>query len=134
MMCNPKCALRRSLAGAIAVVVATLPASVLAADASKEAATSEMHAGLAARATTIEQVHVHLHHAVNCLVGPKGQGFDSHEANPCQSLGDGAIPDTTDASTKAKLNAALAHAQAGLKSDDLAAARRAAAETQAALK
>ncbi len=134
MMCNSKLALRRSLAGTIAMVVTTLPASVLAADAAKEAATSEMHAGLAARAATIEQVHAHLQHAVNCLVGPKGQGFDSKQANPCESLGNGAIPDTTDASTKAKLNGALARAQVGLKSDDLAAAKRAAADTEAALK
>lgn len=125
---------RLSLAGAIAVLVGAWPASALAADAAKEAAASEMHAGLAAKAASIEQVHMHLHHAVNCLVGPKGQGFDAKEANPCQSLGDGAIPDTTDAATKARLTAALGHAEAGLKSADLAAARQAAAETQAALK
>ena len=123
-----------SLAGAIAVAVSMLPAPALAADAAKEAATGEMHAGLAAKAATIEQVHMHLHHAVNCLVGPKGQGFDAKEANPCQSLGDGAIPDTAEPSTKAKLTTALAHAQAGLKSDDLTVARRAAADAQAAMK
>jgi len=123
--------LRSSVA---AVVVTMLPVAALAADASKEAATGAMHAGLAAKAAKIEQVHMHLHHAVNCLVGPKGQGFDAKEANPCQALGDGAIADTTDAATKAKLTAAVSHAQAGLKSTDLAAAQKAAAETEAALK
>jgi len=77
---------------------------------------------------------MHLHHTVNCLVGPSGQGFDAKEANPCQKLGNGAIPDTTDSAMKAKLSAALAKAQAGLKSDDLTAAKQAATEAQAALK
>ena len=77
---------------------------------------------------------MHLHHTVNCLVGPKGQGFDAKEANPCQKLGNGAIPDTTDSATKAKLTAALASAQAGLKSEDLSAAKKSATEAQAALK
>src|SRR5580658_3285926 len=122
------------LAGVIAVIVIALPASTLAADPAQEAAISAVHAGWAAQAATIEQVHMHLHHTVNCLVGSKGQGFDAQEANPCQKLGDGAIPDTPDSATKAKLTAALARAQAGLKSDDLTAAKAAATETQAALK
>jgi hypothetical protein len=133
MMHNATFAAHLSLAGVIAVIVTALPASALAADPAQEAATSGVHAGLAAKAATIEQVHMHLHHTVNCLVGPKGQGFDAKEANPCQKLGDGAIPDTTDSAAKAKLTAALANAQAGLKSDDLAAAKKAATEAQAAL-
>jgi len=83
-----------------------------------------LHAGLAAQAANVEQVHMHLHHTVNCLVGPKGQGFDAKEANPCQKLGNGAIPDTSDSATKTKLTAALAKAQTGLKSDDLAVAKK----------
>jgi hypothetical protein len=123
-----------SLAGIVTVIVAMLPASAQAADAAQEAATGATHAGLAAQAATIEQVHMHLHHTVNCLVGPTGQGFDAKEANPCQKLGNGAIPDTTDSATKTKLTTALASAQAGLKSDDLTASKKAATEAQAALK
>jgi hypothetical protein len=67
-------------------------------------------------------------------VGPKGQGFDPNEANPCQKLGEGAISDTADATAKAKLNRALANAEGGLKSDDLTAAKKAATETQLILK
>jgi hypothetical protein len=134
MLHNPRFTAHLSLPGFIAVVVIALPASAVAADAAQEAATSGVHAGLAAQAATIEQVHMHLHHTVNCLVGPTGQGFDAKEANPCQKLGNGAIPDTTDSTTKAKLTAALAKAQAGLKSDDLTAAKKAATEAQAALK
>jgi len=132
MLQNPKFAAQLSLAGII--IVAVLPASALAADPAQQAATGAVHAGLAAQATTIEQVHMHLHHTVNCLVGPKGQGFDAKEANPCQKLGNGAIPDTTDSATKAKLTAALASAEAGLKSEDLSAAKKSATEAQAALK
>lgn len=132
MLQNSKFAAQLSLAGII--IVAVLPASALAADPAQEAATGAVHAGLAAQATTIEQVHMHLHHTVNCLVGPKGQGFDAKEANPCQKLGNGAIPDTTDSATKAKLTTALASAEAGLKSEDLSAAKKSATEAQAALK
>jgi len=125
---------RLSIAGIVTGALAALPASALAADPAQEAATAAVHAGLAAQGASIEQVHMHLHHTVNCLVGPKGQGFDAKEANPCQKLGDGAIPDTTDQAVKPKLTAALARAEAGLKSDDLAAAKKAATEAQAALK
>jgi hypothetical protein len=124
----------QSLASIVALLVAVLPESALAADPTQEAATAATHAGLAAQATSIEQAHMHLHHTVNCLVGPQGHGFDASEANPCQKLGNGAIPDTTDAATKAKLTAALASAQAGLKSDDFTAAQNAAAEAQKALR
>jgi hypothetical protein len=132
MLQNPTFAAQLSLAGII--IVAGLPGSALAADPGQEAATGAVHAGLAAQAATIEQVHMHLHHTVNCLVGPKGQGFDAKEANPCQKLGNGAIPDTTDSATKAKLTTALASAEAGLKSEDLSAAKKSATEAQAALK
>ena len=118
----------------LTAILIGLPAAALAADPVQEAATAATHAGLAAQGASIEQVHMHLHHTVNCLVGPNGQGFDAKEANPCQKLGGGAIPDTTDQATKAKLTAALAKAEAGLKSDDLAGAKKAATEAQAALK
>jgi len=123
-----------SLAGIVTGVLTGFPASAQAADPAQEAATAAVHAGLAAQGASIEQVHMHLHHTVNCLVGPNGQGFDAKEANPCQKLGSGAIPDTTDQASKAKLTASLAKAEAGLKSDDLAAAKKAATEAQAALK
>ena len=134
MLPHPKFVTHVSLTGLVAVVLTALSAAALAADPSQEVATAATHAGFAAQAASIEQAHMHLHHTVNCLVGPKGQGFDPHEANPCQKLGAGAIPDTADATTKAKLTAALAKAEAGLKSDDLSAVKQAATETQANLK
>ena len=110
-----------------------LSALVYAADAAKEAAMAARHAGLASKAADVKTVHTHLHHVVNCLVGPKGEGFDANEANPCASLGDGAIPDTTDSEMKAMLMDALKTANAGLGSDDLATAQKNAAETAATL-
>lgn len=133
-MRKSRLAAQLSLAAIVTGVLTALPASAQVADPAQEAATGAQHAGLAAQAATIQQVHMHLHHTVNCLVGPKGDGFDAKEANPCQKLGNGAIPDTTDSAMKAKMSAALAKAQAGLKSDDLTAAKKAATEAQAALK
>ena len=134
MLFRSRLAAPLSLAGIVTGMLIALPASAQAADPAQEAATAGQHAGLAAHGARIEQVHMHLHHTVNCLVGPKGQGFDAKEANPCQKLGNGAIPDTADQASKAKLTAALAKAQAGLKSDDLTAAKKAATEAQAALR
>ena len=134
MLTPPKLSMHLLLTPVAAALSMGLCATALAGDPGQEVATASTHAGFAAQATTIEQVHMHLHHTVNCLVGPKGKGFDSSEANPCQKLGEGAIPDTTDAATKAKLTKALADAEAGLKSNDLAAAKKAATGTQSDLK
>ena len=131
---TPTMIFRIFAACSFAAVASALPASAQAADFAKEAATGEAHAAMAVNAATIEQVHMHLHHVVNCLVGPKGAEFDAKQANPCQSLGDGAIPDAANPAAKAKLAAALAKAEAGLKASDLSAAKQAATEAQAAFK
>ena len=78
-------------------------------------------------------VHKHLHHAVNCLVGPGGTGFDAADGNPCAKAGTGAIPDSTDAAQKAKLTAIAAAAKAGVGNADLAAAQKAAKDTADAI-
>jgi hypothetical protein len=109
-----------------------LPA--LAADFGAEITNATMHAGLAAQAGDIDTVHTHLHHTVNCLVGPGGSGFDSKELNPCASSGNGAIPDSTGAQTKQTLEAALAKANSGLAASDLTSAQKDAADTAAMLK
>jgi hypothetical protein len=96
----------------------------LGADVVKEIATAAQHAGFAAASTEIGMAHAHLHHAINCLVGPHGAGFDVKELNPCKGLGNGAIPGVADATRMKSLRAALALAEAGLKSDDLDTAKR----------
>jgi hypothetical protein len=76
---------------------------------------------------------MHLHHTINCLVGPNGNGFDAKPGNPCEGRGNGAIADTTDATGKAKLTKALSVAIAGINATEVATAKKAAADTQAAL-
>jgi hypothetical protein len=104
------------------------------ADASTEVTTAAMHADLAAKSADIAGVHTHLHHAVNCLVGPGGAGFDAKELNPCANSGKGAIPDSTSPSMKQALEAALAKANGGIAATDLAEAQKDASTTEAMLK
>jgi len=131
-MNKPISAMQHCLVLVTAVTLAAAP--TWAADAAKEAATAAQHAGLAARATIIDTVHAHLHHTVNCLVGPKGDGFDPKQLNPFYCMGSGAIPDTADAAKKKALSDGLAKAKAGLASTDLTEAKKDAADAAAALK
>lgn len=97
-----------------------LPLVALAAgDAAKEASTAATHASLSAKADSLKMAHAHLHHTLNCLVGPKGHGFDAKAENPCKDIGDGAIPDTADAAQKKKLEHVAMQARAALKSKSL---------------
>lgn len=103
------------------------------ADSSDEAARAAVHAVYASKAATLTLIHLHLHHVVNCLVGPGGQGFDSSVFNPCRALGHGAIPDATSAAMRTRLRKALATAQAGLASDNPKTAHDDAAKTATTL-
>ena len=119
-----------ALAGALSLIAA----QANAADAKSEIVNAQTHAGLAAKATAIDGVHMHLHHALNCLVWPNGTGFDAKQMNPCANSGNGAIPDTADAAKKKSLEAAAAKAASGIAATDLAAAQKDATETEAMLK
>ena len=121
-----------TVAGAALLIALSSPA--LAGDYGKEVSTASDHAGYAATSTTIADAHAHLHHTINCLVGPKGVGFDASAMNPCQGQGDGAITDTTDAAKKQMLENAVTKAQAGLASDDLGTATMDSAAVQVILK
>jgi hypothetical protein len=114
------------------VLAATLQARADA-DPAKEMATAATHAGLAAKSTDLKMTQMHLHHVVNCLVGPSGTGFDAAPGNPCKDQGTGAIPDTKDPAQKAVLQRALDKANDGLKQTDMAAAQKAATDAQALL-
>ena len=109
-----------------AMLVSVPPA--YAAGSAQEAATAAQHASFAAKSPTIQQVHMHLHHAVNCLVGPNGAGFDSGQANPCAGQGNGAIPDAVAPARKQHLEDALAVAKSGLATNDIEAAHQAATD------
>src|SRR6516162_4270420 len=69
-------------------------------DVNKEVSTAAQHAGFAASAKDMKTTQMHLHHVVNCLVGPQGEGFDGSFGNPCNGQGSGAISDTTDSGAK----------------------------------
>jgi len=107
----------------VSALALMLPAAAFAADLSGEIVTAGTHAQLAANAGDLGMVHMHLHHTVNCLVGPKGADFDPTNINPCAGSGNGAIVDSTDTAQIQKLNAAVATAEAGIVSPDVATAK-----------
>ena len=96
-----------------------LPTAAFA-DVAAELTVADQHAGFAAKATTIDMVHMHLHHVLNCLVGPSGPGFDAAPGNPCAKAGNGAIADGGD---KAKLQPVVDDVNAGLAATDVATAQ-----------
>lgn len=110
----------------------TLPMAAYA-DAKSEIATAAQHAGLAAAAPNLAQTHMHLHHAMNCLVGPKDADFDKTNMNPCAQQGAGAFPDESDPDIKVKLQNAMNAAADGIASNDEAAAKKNAATVQTML-
>jgi phosphatidate phosphatase APP1 len=121
--------------GVLAVLGIGLVSTSVKADAgsTKEVTTAATHAGFAAQAVDLNSTQTHLHHAINCLVGPKGQGFDDKEANPCKDQGNGAISDTIDEVRRTALMQALAKANEGLRQTDLAAAHKSTSEAQVLL-
>jgi hypothetical protein len=123
--------MRKILLGFAAAALIAGPAS--AADVKGEIATAMDHAGYAAAAKDIAGVHMHLHHVVNCIVGPKGTGFDASQVNPCAGRGNGAIPDATDAAMKTSLQAAADEASKGIAEANLATAQADAKSTSAML-
>jgi hypothetical protein len=125
----------RNVLGAFALAgAAALLSTAARADGPQAINTAAAHAGLAAQAGGIAMVHTHLHHVLNCLVGPGGDGFDAAPGNPCANAGGGAIPQTTDAATKAKLQTAATEAKAGIANEDIAGAKKTATDIQAMLK
>jgi hypothetical protein len=116
------------LAGALGFAPAAL------ADAASETVTAGSHVDLGLAAPDLKGLRTHLHHALNCLVGPDGYGFDAKALNPCAQSGKGAIPDSADAAKKAKLQSAANRIREGISSSDLTTARKAASEAAAQLK
>jgi hypothetical protein len=108
-------------------------APVFAADLGAELSNAQSHAGLAASSRDLNSVHMHMHHALNCLVGPNGDGFDSKQMNPCAQSGNGAIPDESNQVKKSRLMQARDQLQTGIAATDLKAAQGAAASAQATL-
>jgi hypothetical protein len=108
-------------------------ATAFAADLGSEINNAAQHAGLAAQAGNINGVHQHMHHALNCLVGPQGDGFDAKEMNPCAQSGGGAIPDETNQMNKTKLMAARDDLTKGIADINMSSAKASASAAQAAI-
>jgi hypothetical protein len=103
-------------------------------NSANEVGTAHAHALMAQNAKTLAEARAHLQHVINCLVGPKGTGFDSTAEDPCKGQGNGAIPDSTsNQALRSKLQTALSDAQAGLKSDSLAGVHQNAGKVAATL-
>lgn len=81
------------LAGAAAWILAQSALVRAAGDPSAELKTAVTHAGFAAKYETMKEVTLHLHHALNCLVGPQDKLFNAAAGNPCQGQGNGYLPD-----------------------------------------
>jgi hypothetical protein len=120
-----------ALAAVISVLL-TFPMAAYA-DAKSEIATAAQHAGLAVAASDLGQIHMHLHHAMNCLVGPQDADFDKTNTNPCAQQGKGAFPDESDAEIKTKLQNAMSAAADGIASKDVATAKKNAATVESLL-
>lgn len=121
------------LAAAALFLPAVLFFSAQAADLGSEIVSARTHAGLAAKASDLAGVHMHLQHTINCLVGPGGDGFDRKAMNPCANSGAGAIPDEADPAIKNVLQAAAERARAGLATTDIGTAQSDATDTAALL-
>ncbi|MEO6080747.1 MAG: hypothetical protein ABIQ86_13370 [Steroidobacteraceae bacterium] len=117
---------------ALSTIAIIKPTAALA-DGPQATGTAAQHAGLAAGSADLAAAQRHLHHVLNCLVGADGAGFDAAPGNPCAAAG-GAIPQTTDAAMKAKLEKAAAQVRSALAAKDLDATKKAAADVQASLK
>lgn len=108
----------------IFLLALVLPLATLAAGssdaASKQARTASAHAGMALAAKDLKVAHMHLHHVINCLVGPASKAFDASQADPCKGLGQGALVDARgDVVTEARLHTALMDAERGVKATTL---------------
>ncbi len=127
-----KLPLSLAAAGAVLLLATGASATGVSPAASQEIATAAAHAGMAASAADATMVHAHLHHTINCLVGPKGAGYDTSQDDPCKGQGKGAIPDSPPAMQK-KLEAALATAKIGAAEPDMTSAKDKARQVQSAL-
>lgn len=126
LACAAVAALLAVSAPALAADKIREPAPVMESGLSHELTQALLHANYAATSDTIEEAREHLHHVINCLVGPEGAGFDADSMNPCHGMGKGAIPDTADAALKKSLEKVVEHAQAGVQTDNFVLAKDAA--------
>lgn len=120
---------------ALAVPPASTAATAPVAQASHAVAEIEaarVHAKAATAVDTLVGVHLHLHHVINCLVGPHGDEFDAvaeaRSEHACRDLGNGALNDSADnLALQRTLARALHAAEEGVRVGNLQVARASAA-------
>jgi hypothetical protein len=118
----------KTISAATAMVL-SLGGAALAADLAVEKIATQITARSASRnVQNIADVHQRMQSAINCLVGPKGEGFSSAAPNPCAPSGNGLIPDTPEADKKEKYATVVAKLKVGLATDDRGAAMQLALE------
>ena len=116
-----------------ACTLLALPAFA-AGNALKEISTAIEHSGFASEVKTTAKVHLHLHHVVNCLVGPHGMGFYPAAGNPCKGMGNGALDDLSGhPKARQALETALHDARKGLSSNQFKTAHSTALKVETAL-
>lgn len=124
--------MKRMLLSSMALLGALVLSSTALADdgsAVKELATASTHAQLSEAAQSVAVADMHMHHVINCLVGPHGRGFDAAAGNPCKGMGEGAVRDSAGHSDlHSKALRALEVARHGIASKDLSAVHKAASD------
>jgi hypothetical protein len=116
--------------GVAAVLLLCSPAfsPVWAVDLAVEKIATQITARSASRnVQNIEDVHQRMQSAINCLVGPKGEGFDANVPNPCAASGNGLIPDSDPAKKNQYLDV-VAKLKTGIATNDRGAAMQIALE------
>lgn len=116
---------------ATVAVAATVPTS--ATTARQGVSNAKIHASVAARIDTLPGVHLHLHHVLNCLVGPHGKLYSAKaealSAYHCDQIPYGAADDPHASPKVHKLaDAAVQEALAGIHAENVQAGHRDAAQ------
>ncbi|MGA3118339.1 MAG: hypothetical protein ABSF90_28415 [Syntrophobacteraceae bacterium] len=94
--------------------------------------TAAEHAGMAAQAKDLSEIHQHLQNVLNCLEGPTGKDFQSSAGNPC--TGKGALQTLPKGSLKlVRARKVIALAREGVKLQDVPPAHRVARAIKAIL-
>lgn len=126
------------LAAAVAFGSAVAATAMAAGNANKEIATAVIHANVASQVDNLGGVHLHLHHVLNCVLGPHSKQYSAAaeklSAYKCVGLGDGALPDSRDPAVRNDLQRAVTLADGGIEASQFEPAHQAAIEVLAALK
>ncbi|MGA9852680.1 MAG: hypothetical protein WBR15_07090 [Gammaproteobacteria bacterium] len=119
---------KHTLTLVVAVALLLITPLSFAGNADQEISTATTHAKMGTAAGDMPTAIMHLHHVINCLVGPNSKSFDAKVGDPCQGMGDGALNDIGHApAAHIKLERALTMAERALHANSLDAARQDAA-------